>query len=194
MTAHKTPPPAPKPAAGTTSKPNSDEPHKDKPHEDKPREDKPIPYPGLKGTEHDPDDARDAELAALRAELEEFRRPQPDPTEDTRDPRDAAIASLKAELAAIKAQPGGEASELAKAFANLQAEVARMQAGVGLVPVPSGGEPDPFVYHARLANGDVIDLQHPNVTHWHVDGLGAVPVESVWAKTAEHLAAANADA
>lgn len=129
-----------------------------------------------------PEDPRDAELAALRAELAAAKAPK--------DPRDAAIAALKSELQAIKADsPGSADDELRRAFAALTAEVERMKAGAGLVPVPSNTEPDPFLYHARLANGDVIDLQHPNVTGWHVEGLGVVPVESVWRKTEDYLAA-----
>lgn len=129
------------------------------------------------------EDPRDAELSALRAELaaaQEAKRSE--------DPRDAAIAALRAELAELRSTPQGAESELQKAFAALRADMDRMQKGQGLVPVPVQTDPDPYLYHARLANGDVIELQHPNVTHWHVEGLGPVPVESVWNKAPEeHL-------
>lgn len=136
-------------------------------------------------------DERDAELAKLRAELEALRNPPPpapEPEPEPVDPRDRAIAELRAELAAIRAQPGGAESELAKAFAALQAQVSAMQAGQGLVPLPETGKPDPLLYFARLANGDIIEVPHPNTTHHHVEGLGAVPITGFWAKSAEALA------
>jgi len=105
------------------------------------------------------------------------------PAEDE-DPRDATIARLQAELDAIKATPEGEREELRKAFDALAADVERMRTGQGLVPVPDTGEPDPYLYWARLATGRIIEVQHPNATHHHDDEYGLVPIEAVFAKAA----------
>jgi hypothetical protein len=137
----------------------------------------------------EPDD-KDRELEALRAELEALRNPPPAPEPEVPDdPRDAAILALKAELSALRSTPEGAAAEMAKALAALQGEVERMKAGQGLVPVPVQTEPDPYLYFARLANGDVIEVQHPTGTHHHTDTHGLVPVESVWHKDPAILAA-----
>jgi hypothetical protein len=171
----KTPPPrrprntTPAAAAKTTS---------DTPEEVKGQEALPV----------DQGDERDVQLAELRAELEALRNPPPPPEPaEPADPRDAAIAELRAELAAIRSTPEGANAELAKAFAALQAQVTAMQNGQGLVPLPEPGTPDPLLYFARLANGDIIEVPHPNTTHHHVDGLGAVPITGFWLKSAEAL-------
>lgn len=127
-------------------------------------------------------DERDAELAKLRTELDALRNPpaaepEPEPT----DPRDRAILALRAELAAIRQTPEGAAAEMAKALDALRAEVDRMKEGKGLVPVGSADEPDPYLYGARLACGEVVDVQHPHATHHHCEAHGhTVPVKDVW--------------
>lgn len=127
-------------------------------------------------------DERDAELAKLRAELDGLKNPPPaPPAPEPADPRDRAILALKAELAAIRSTPEGAAAEMAKALDALRAEVDRMKEGKGLVPVASSDKPDPIIYGARLACGDIIDLQHPHATHWHCDTHNVtVPIKDVW--------------
>lgn len=99
------------------------------------------------------------------------------------DPRDATIRELRAQLDAIKATPEGAQNEMTRALAALSAEVERMKAGTGLVPVPVIAEPDPFLYWARLATGEIIEVQHPHATHHHSDRLGVVvPIETVFLK------------
>lgn len=129
-------------------------------------------------------DAKDAEINVLRAEIEQLRAaaappPEPEPT----DPKDRAIAALKAELAELRRSPEGEAAELRKALSALQEQVAAMQSGVGKVPVPESTVPDPYLYHAVLATGEVIECQHPIATAHYSEQVGAaVPVLTVFAK------------
>lgn len=104
-------------------------------------------------------DTRDAEIAELRRQLEEARRPVPE------DARDATIAALRAELDEIRSTPDGAAGELARALAALQAQVDRMATGAGLVPLPESQRPDPYLYGAVLATGEVVKVQHPHATH-----------------------------
>lgn len=125
-----------------------------------------VDYPGLTGTDADADSAR--ELAE----------------------RDATIAQLKAELADKRSTQQSSDAELRKALDALTAEVERMKTGGGLVPVPQSTEPDPYLYWARLGNGDVIELQHPTATAHHTDSHGLVPVDSVWLKDQTHASAA----
>lgn len=121
-----------------------------------------VDYPGLKGTEHDQPAGR-----------------------DNMDERDATIARLQRELAELKAADGP--AEMRRAIAALTAEVDRMKSGTGLVPVPTGGEPDPFLYWCRLANGDVIETQNPHATHHYTESHGLVPVSYVWMKDPDHV-------
>lgn len=139
----------------------------------------------------DEPDERDAELAALREQIEALRNPPaPAPDPEPEDPRDRALAALRAELAELRSTPEGAAAEMAKALEALRAEVDRMKSGTGLVPVPQSGEPDPYLYGIRLACGDVVDAQHPNATHHHCDEHGTVPVKDVWPHDAAMYAAA----
>lgn len=123
----------------------------------------PVDYPGLRGT--------DAEVAA-------------EPVDD----RDATIAKLRAELAAIRAQPDGAATEMQRALAALTAEVERMKAGDGLVPVPVAEDPDPFLYNVVLACGDRFDGQHPHATAHFCGEHGTQRVDRVFPKSPEQLA------
>lgn len=126
-------------------------------------------------------DEKDREMAELRRQLDDARNPAPTPTPaESTDPRDQALAELRAELAAIRSTPEGAAAEMGKALAALTAEVERMKAGKGLVPVPEQTDPDPYLYVMRLACGDLIDAQHPHATHHHCDAHGTVPVKDVW--------------
>lgn len=104
--------------------------------------------------------------------------------------RDATIAELRAELDRIRSTPEGQAFELAKALDALAKEVERMKAGQGLVPVPAQTEPAPYDYWARLASGEVIEVQFPWITHHHSDEYGLVPVERCWEKDKDAAAAA----
>lgn len=125
-------------------------------------DDKPaVDYPGLKGTDAD----RPAGL-------------------DNDDERDATIRRLRAEVEELRHADSG--AETRKALAALAAEVERMKSGVGLVPLPDGGEPDPYLYWGRLGNGDVIEMQHPHATHHHTASHGLVPVRDVWLKDPDH--------
>ena len=81
------------------------------------------------------------------------------------DARDHTIAELREELARIKATPEGAAAENAKALAALAAKVDAMASGKGLVPVASSDKPDPLLYGAVLATGEVVHVAHPNATH-----------------------------
>lgn len=119
-----------------------------------------VDYPGLRGTGHD-DDAD----------------------------KDRTIADLRKQLAAINAQPDGAATEMQKALAALTAEVERMKAGAGLVPVPEASDPDPYLYNVLLGCGDRVDGQHPHATHHFCEqGHGTQRVDKVFPKSPEQLA------
>lgn len=156
------------------------------------------------------EDPRDAEIAALRAELERRRNP---------DPRDVELARLRAELAAEDEQPlitqhepgkalamaaikadrdavvaeTGEMAELRKAMASLQEQLANMQkSGGASTPINPSDEPDPYLYGITLACGDVDVAQHPQGTHHFCSTHGTVPVKGVYLLSDEMRAAANA--
>jgi hypothetical protein len=128
-----------------------------------------VDYPGQADTEHPERSSR-----SDRDELAE---------------RDATIEQLRKQLAAINAQPDGAATEMQKAIAALSAEVQRMKAGVGLVPVPEPSEPDPYLYTVVLGCGDRVDGQHPHATHHFCEeGHGTQRVDRVFPKSVEQLA------
>lgn len=131
----------------------------------------PIAYPGLDGTDHQ----TGHEVKATPAGRDEL------------DERDATIKALRDELAAIRSQPDGQATEMQKALAALAAEVERMKAGQGLVPVPEPTEPDPYLYIVVLGCGDRVDGQHPHATAHFCKEHGTQRVDRTFPKSVEQL-------
>jgi hypothetical protein len=124
------------------------------------------------------DDPRDAEIAALLAELEALRNPPPPPPED---PKDAKLAMLRAEIAA--AQGGSPLDRMAPddirtAFAELTRQFEALKAGTSAVPYTAAAEPDPYLYSAILGCGDVDTAQHPHGTQHYCPTHGTVPIVS----------------
>lgn len=132
-------------------------------------------------------DPRDAEIAALEAELERLRSPH------EMDAKDRALAQLRADRDALTATPEGENAELRRAIAALQAQVERMAAGEGLVPVPEGNGLDPLLYGMVLSTGELIKVQHPHATHHYSPEYGiTVPVTSYFTLAPEDRELASA--
>lgn len=142
------------------------------------------------------DDPRDAEIAELRRQLEEAHAakadvvPAPAAPEDARD---ATIAKLREELEGIRSTPEGASAELMRALAALSAKVDAMASGQGLIPVPQGDRPDPFLYGAVLATGEVVWAQHPQATHHYSPAQKiTVPITGHFLLDPETRALANA--
>lgn len=134
------------------------------------------------------DDPRDAEIAALQAELEARRNPARE-----MDAKDRALAELRAELAGINATPAGREAELGKSLAALQEQVERMARGEGLIPVPQSSKRDPLLYGMVLATGEVIEVAHPHATmHFSPEHKIDVPVTGYFTLAPAQREMANA--
>lgn len=121
-------------------------------------------------------DPRDEEIARLQAEVDRLKNPSDVAPED---PKDRALWELRRQRAELLKTPEGELAELRKAHAALQAKVEEMATGKGLIPVPQGDGPDPYLYGCMLATGELIYAQHPHATHAHSPGFNIeVPVVS----------------
>jgi len=134
------------------------------------------------------DDPRDAEIAALQAELDARRNPDRE-----MDAKDRALAELRAELAGINSTPGGREAELEKSLRALQEQVERMARGEGLIPVPTGNGADPLLYGMVLATGEVIEVAHPHATmHFSPEHEMDVPVTGYFSLSPAQREMANA--